>query len=94
MLFILLLLFLALYDSVDVANATTVLPIYETPTIVESEFGHVISVWPTIAGRNVKIGVKGQHVKLSISVDALSYVCFYFVWFLFVGFIVFYFLMR
>lgn len=48
-------------------------PMFETPTNIESEFGQIIYIWATVKGRNVKLGICGSHVKLTVSVDALRY---------------------
>jgi hypothetical protein len=48
---------------------------FEHPTVIRTEFGNIIYVWPTVVGRNIKVGLKGStHVRLTVSVDAISYV--------------------
>jgi hypothetical protein len=49
-------------------------PQFEAPTVLHSELGQIIYIWPTVQGRNVKLGIRDDKVKISVEVDALRFV--------------------
>jgi hypothetical protein len=49
---------------------------YETPTVVYSELGQILYLWPTVSERTIRIGLKGTtHVKLTYKLDPIGYSC-------------------